>query len=809
MRRNDTYSTLPGRHSGLARLATQLLIATIVAACGGGTRLHAEGGGTGTITGLVVVGPVKAATVTAYALDPKMNRGAALAEAVTTSEGTFTLNVPPYNGALELVAIGGSYPDEAVGVPVQLTHELSFVIPTYQSGASVTATISAISSVARSLAKAGVARGSSLTGAVDTAWTHVNAHFGALDWRTVVPTYLSPSAPIAVTMSDGTRAGLILAGFSQAARTLAETSGLSPGTGVTGATLAGAGSDDAQDGTLDGFEGSAAISQGTVKLSGQTFRGDLAEAILDFVTSTHNKTSLTGSDIWSLATAIAANNDPYLFCQGRMACVNLLPPDPSLRIGLGAYYDERSMTLTTTAVPAPYQFPPGAPKSDPVTQGVYKATTRLAWGAQPSAAELEGANPDNIPFVQVRIPVGGSQLPIATVTYAIDDGTYRYTGSLDPWKSPQSTITNIYYDIPLSANTVPSLSGTGPDPRTLALYVMATDIEGNMASNVHVGTISFHLIGPPLYVAEDTQFATYASLSSTFGYTIGAHTYDQLWNPAVTYFTQGMVRLVRYVISNPAPYPVAIRAAFTITGTQGWRMTETWKRFNGGRVSSTKSVDGNSFGTYYCQCVAGYCSSSAPGDCRWANPCGGTTPFGHILGSATPWACPPSAPANYSGTEPAFTIDASSTTSVAAQLFANPSSRGGETQLATVSDGYDIIPAAYGSTPGQLVLYLVRPAALPRAYSAWAWNKFTNSGRYECPEQLAYYFDHVSGIGLGSNVLLFYFYGYNGAVYLQSSNESLSETASLTTRGVSGAFAFGEITNAFVAPIDAPSLSAH
>jgi hypothetical protein len=82
------------------------------------------------------------------------------------------------------------------------------------------------------------------------AWTHVNAHFGDLDWRSILPTNLTPSEPVTVTMSDATHAGLILAGFSQLARTMAEASALSPGTSVTGATLAGAAGDDATDGTL-------------------------------------------------------------------------------------------------------------------------------------------------------------------------------------------------------------------------------------------------------------------------------------------------------------------------------------------------------------------------------------------------------------------------------------------------------------------------------------------------------------------------------------------------------------------------------
>jgi hypothetical protein len=511
---------------------------------------------------------------------------------------------------------------------------------------------------------------------------------------------------------------------------------------------------------------------------------------------------------------MATDADPYLFCPGQTACITVLPPAPELRTGLATYYDERTMTLASAAVPPAYQFPPGAPKVDPLTAGVYKAATRLMWAAQPDPEGLESTNPDNVPFVQVRIPVGGTQLPLATINYAIDDGTSRYTGSLDPWKSPQSTITNLYYDVPLTANLVGSLAGTGPSPRSLDLYITAADVNGTIASNIHIGSIAFHIVGPPVHVAEDTQYATYTSNRSTFGYTIGTHNYEDLWDPSATYFTNGMVRLVRYVIANPAPYAVALQGLFTTTGTEGWRMTETWQRFNGGRLPSTVTVDGVSFANYYCKCIAGWCSSSAPADCRSDDPCTFPNPFGHVLGSSTSWNCAPTAPLNYFGTgtnaDPPFTITASSTANITTQIFANPTSTGDETTLATVADGYPVVPAAYGSTPGRLVLYLARPVALARSYSDLSWNRFTTSNnRYEAPEQLAFVGDHCSGLGFTSNTLNCYFYGYWGAVYLRSTTESLSGRVTLTTRGLSGAFAVGETATAFTTAIDVPSLSTH
>ena len=785
-------------------------------ACGGGSGSAPSGGGPGHVTGLVIVsGTVATGAITAYRLDATtMARGSTLVTGTTKGDGTFDLTIPPYNGHIEVVVTNGSYLEQAAGLTVQVTRDLTAYVPSFSAGTTRTITISPISSFVHELTKAEIGRGTAFATAEQNAWTHVNAHFGGIDWRSIVPTDLTPTNTINVTMSDSTKAGLVLASLSQEARTISETSGLSPGTSVTASVLGGAAGDDVADGTVDGLASTTAITLGTVRtvtFTGLTFRGDLAEAVLAFVDSTANKTNLRGTDIWTLATAMATNNDPFLFCPGQTACVTLLPPAPSLRSGLPTYYDERTVTLASAAVPPAYQFPPGAPQVDPTTNGIYKAASRLMWTAQPTPADLEGANPDNVPFVQVRVPVGASQLPLATINYAIDDGTTRYTGSLDPWKSPLSTITSLYYDIPITANLVSSLGGAAPSPRNLDIYVTAADINGVIASNIHVGTVAFHIVGPPLYVAEDTAYPTYVSNHSTFGYTIGSHNYEQLWNPSVTYFTNGMVRLVRYVISNPAPYAIALQGAFTTTGPQGWHMSEAWQRFNGGTPTGTEfTLDGYSFLSNYCECISGSCSSNAPASCKWTNPWGAhsTTALGHLKGVTTAtWTSPPTVLPSYGASEIPFTFDASYTPTVTPQLFVNPTANGDETTFATVTDGYPIVPAAYGSTPGRLVMYLTRPVTNPRTYPSLAWNLFTTTNnRYEALENLSYsFYGYVDAYIIGLN----YFTPFRGAVNLKNTTESLTGTVSITTRGLSGTFAVGEAATAFSTGINATSLSTH
>jgi len=335
--------------SGFAvRVLVSLAVAAL-AACGGGEgaspKKTSDGG---KITGLVVKGVVQNATVTAYRLDASLTRGAALGYGPTGADGTFSLSVPPYNGPVEVVANGGTYLEEAVGVPVQLTRELSSVIPSFQSGSTASVTLTPVSSIAASFARAEVSRGALLADAVASAWTHVNNHFGGLDWRTITPTDLTPNDPVTVTMSDATKAGLVLAGLSQSARVLSESSGLSPGTSVTGATLAGAAVDDARDGTLNGVGPGGALSQGSVGLTGQTLRRSLGQAVLQFVQSDRNHTQLTGADVLSLATAVAANSDPYLFCPNQIANAGCAGGPIELTPAAIAFVDPPTFVGTTT-----------------------------------------------------------------------------------------------------------------------------------------------------------------------------------------------------------------------------------------------------------------------------------------------------------------------------------------------------------------------------------------------------------------------------------------------------------------------------
>lgn len=306
------------RSSGVVMLA---VVGLLVSGCGGGGATPDGGGGGGTahIKGVVVKGRVAGSSVTVYPLDAAGTRGASLGAGVSAADGSFDVVVKPYSGVLEVVAVGGVYTEEALGTSASLSgYDMSAVVAGYQAGSATAITVSPVSTVAAALARYHTGGGVTLPDALAEAYTHLNAHFGGVDWRTVVPADLSSASVTTLTLEA--RAGLVLAGLSQVAYAYATEGGVTPGAAVSAATLAAAlASDAAAGGTLDGVGTLGVLRQGGVALDGQTVRRKLGQAVLAFLGSARNGSAIRVADGQAFATDLAGNSDPYLFCPNQIA----------------------------------------------------------------------------------------------------------------------------------------------------------------------------------------------------------------------------------------------------------------------------------------------------------------------------------------------------------------------------------------------------------------------------------------------------------------------------------------------------------
>jgi hypothetical protein len=152
-----------------------------------------------------------------------------------------------------------------------------------------------------------------------------------------------------------------------------------------------------------------------------------------------------------------------------------------------------------------------------------------------------------------------------------------------------------------------------------------------------------------------------------------------------------------------------------------------------------------------------------------------------VHGSTSRWTCIPDntySPGN------ASLAGNYSTSDINAGFFQGPPAPGGGEVLGpanTTGNTMYVVPAASGSAPGSLVLYVQRPLTAVRNQGL-TWNTVTTSNRYEVWEQ-----DFFPFAGQSCGPFVNCVNGYSdhiGGIYLASSQDQLNGTLSLQTRGL-------------------------
>ncbi|RKH92982.1 hypothetical protein [Corallococcus sp. AB038B] len=376
---------------------------------------------------------------------------------------------------------------------------------------------------------------------------------------------------------------------------------------------------------------------------------------------------------------------------------------PTLSIeAVPSYFDERTMTYGVSSsgvplVPAVYKWPGGTQRSAVLAgvSDVWKRVNRLSGGPSPTADELENDNAYNVPFVTIGVPRTEEESPITGLSFSADITCTgcsfpAATGQLLP--STRTSTSSTYYVLPLTAETIPALRNLPATAATVHLTFTATDSVGN------TGTISrdvtVHLLGGLLQYVPVTTYAAEQDPASI--YTYGGSRYGSLFT------SSGSLRVAKYLIRNPAPYPVPLRVFFT----GSWRLSETWPTaITKLPAGSSYMLDGFTFNP-----VEYWTSSNATS----SYPCGGLAgaataqfPY-HTAGSSTRYLC---------GSLPTPTPETLSAVPSFGKLLA------GSPGASTWGSGY-WVPAASATSPGELVLY-VQQIGKPTSPFTYNWNGST------------------------------------------------------------------------------------
>jgi hypothetical protein len=266
------------------------------------------------------------------------------------------------------------------------------------------------------------------------------------------------------------------------------------------------------------------------------------------------------------------------------------------------------------------------------------------------------------------------------------------------------------------------------------------------------------------------------------------NTYAELFDTAAQPFgDEQAVRLARYTLTNPAPTPVAVSIPSLSAIT--WSIGETWTIRSGGSLGTETCITRVAGGA----CEDGpRCSTTYS---YGASACGRSTlpPTSPSCGTAAPTTGPTSYPAASGGVN----------------AIAYGQNLGADTYRAPVTNtGAFIIPAAVGTTPGTLTLYIVRPLqaftrpatsqltwdvglrAYDNAYRT-VWRRESSSGTVCCSYSGTRCADSRTSTTIWS--------GTSYRTSLTAAVEDLSGAFQLETAGVEGTTSFGE-TNTAASP---------
>src|SRR5512138_2038812 len=274
------------------------------------------------------------------------------------------------------------------------------------------------------------------------------------------------------------------------------------------------------------------------------------------------------------------------------------PPSVSYDAAFASYSDERTLQLDVDQngiAKVPPAYIAGAKTGVLPGGDFYKAWSRLSAGADMTASELETTNANNIPVLRFIVPYNrNTDSPIQTPAFVAHVSCSPpcpvypdATGQLLPSATPDDQ--RALFDLPLATETIPALASLlGPADVSITLTV--ADAAGNTVT-VPGFDFKYHAIGPPLALAEDTQYAAAAKPESTFPYHIADNTYAAMWSLGPQ-FGANVVRLARYFITNPTPEPVAVQLDYAQDARGSWQAVETWNRFSAGEPTG-RNADGN------------------------------------------------------------------------------------------------------------------------------------------------------------------------------------------------------------------------
>lgn len=280
----------------------------------------------GTVAGRVFLDAVNNSTVVAYDFTGGV-KGEELGRTSTNNEGDYTLRLRSDNAELLLEASGGSYVEESTGVTVTLNSSIIRAVHRYTSGNVHRVNITHYTNIACGYAQHLIANG----GSVPTSITNANAKFSNIigfDVISTTPLSVADSINAAATLNDGLSYGFLHAGISDLMKNVSELNGASHHALYNSVMYSEMAYQDIQDGVFDGQSDGQQLAFGTVEITTDKYRYDVAISMFNYVLSEQNVVGMSGTDISILARNINESIDEVY---GGATIVDLDGAGPSIQ----------------------------------------------------------------------------------------------------------------------------------------------------------------------------------------------------------------------------------------------------------------------------------------------------------------------------------------------------------------------------------------------------------------------------------------------------------------------------------------------
>lgn len=291
------------------RLSALALLIASIAGCGSSTSPPPPERPTASLSGVVFQGPIAGATVRAYGYTDG-RRGTELGQALTDASGRYTISGSIPAGVVLLEANGGTYREEATGRDVTVGPSVPLrTLVRVTPGVDAGGTIGTYTTLAAGLAEYLAGRGRTIEAATDEAYATINNALG-LDARATMPLDITNVANATGAVTAAHEYGFFEAALSQWTADAGARTGTTPHTVHTSSSLLTLAYDDIRsDGILDGRGSAGAQQLGSLALGTDSYRHELALALLRIARSSVNQTGLTADRLlraanrWNDSTA--------------------------------------------------------------------------------------------------------------------------------------------------------------------------------------------------------------------------------------------------------------------------------------------------------------------------------------------------------------------------------------------------------------------------------------------------------------------------------------------------------------------------